>query len=1582
MQRSGGRRSWYQPVLGLLLHLCSCIGSRAQLYNLSLTVDEGLPPGTLVGDIRAGLPAGSDHHDGFFISEERGDSPVLADFHVDAATGIIRTARTLDRERRPRYSFVAATHRGEVVQVGIAVRDLNDHAPAFPRASVRLDVSELSPPGTVFRLQGARDPDAGPFGLRGYILHETEPGGAFFQLRYEPESGHEEEGTGTSPALDLVLAHPLDRESAARHQLLIEALDGGSPPRTGRLEVEVRVVDENDNAPAFSQSEYRAAVSESAPPGTVVYRVHATDPDLGSNGQVSYSLRGGPDYFEVEEQSGLVRVRRPLDREVRARHELLVQASDAGVTPERASARLSVRVLDENDNRPQLSVSWLTEGGAPRVSEGARLGEYLARVSVSDADDEPQQPLSVTLQGGAGAFALLPAEPGLSFLCVAGPLDREARDLYELRLVATDAGSPSLSSQRTLLLRVADLNDRPPAFTQSAYRAAVSEAASPGTAVLRLSATDEDETGPASELRFSLLGPAASALRVDPLSGVVSTAQALDHETEAELQLLAVATDLGDPPLASTCTVTINVEDVNDNEPVFEQQVYNVSLPEHAPVGHCFLQVKATDADSGQFGHIQYFLYDGFHNCEKSYLFHIDPDAGHICVSQNIDKEQDPASYDLLVTAKDGGGLSAQAFVRIEIEDINDNHPVFDPAMYVTSISSHTQPGTELLNVIASDRDSGIYGDVTYELLAGEYSSLFTIDSSTGIIYLISSLSHLGSSSISLSVYAQDRGGLASVVNAAVTINILKTVMAPAVFERSRYFLVVAEDVLEHSPVGTVKARGPLDSLESVSYRISSGDSYGSFTIDSQFGIIRTKKRLDHETQPLVILIIQAQLGSSPVFSTTQVNITVSDINDNPPVFLAGFEKINISQSTLPGTSLYIVHAEDRDSGLNGMVRYTIANKMQKMFVIDPNLGVVSLNGTLSTNTEDEHILQIMAEDGGNPPLSSVFKLTVAVEKLKVSSALTFVNLMHEIEISESFSLNTGILQVQAHLMGPQNKTSNIVYSLEPGVDSAVFGIYPHTGWIFLRRPLDYEAMQMYHVRVRASSTGQNGTTSVTVNVLDENDNSPTFTHKLYFFHVEESSEPQGVVGTVTAFDRDSGRNGQLSYFLLSDGKYFKINAKTGEIIDWVALDREQQTHYQLTVLVTDNGILRRNATASVYILVSDLNDNPPYFPQVPFENELNIKVLESQPEDTLVAALFAKDPDAGENGTVLYSLSSEETFGHFKIDTNSGELRTSEVLSYSRRSLYRITVTAYDQGTPLLQGHAVINIQIIPVSKENISVVQNIRHLVIPENVKPGQLIFSVKSPDDHLQANQKMHFKIADEDDDIYFDIDSITGDVFLSKELDYETTSHHLLRVDAVDLNKIPVQNSTVILGIDIEDQNDHTPFFLDNFVVLSIEENVPVGTLLYTCDAKDGDGSLVNSKVQYSMHASDSSENLFQIHPYNGTITTGVLLDRELTQSIIFTVTAADQAVNIAERRVSSMTINVVILDKNDNSPSFVSLPVSYVMEDAEVGSLVHHIIAEDPDEGSNGKVMYHILSGNENKVFLLHNLTGNVVRYHL
>ncbi|XP_058887587.1 protocadherin-23 isoform X1 [Acipenser ruthenus] len=1569
--------SWTQAFVFLktiiLIVLSLCNKSSAQVHNLSLSIEEGLPAGTIVGDIRTGLPKGTPNS-GFFISESR-ESYFFKDLDIDGDTGIISTAKALDRESRGKYEFVAATLTGEMVQVEILVIDVNDHSPVFPKEKVQLNISEQSPSVARFQLEGALDLDEGEFGIQGYRITEGDPSG-IFRLEYRS-------GSNRDLSLDLILSGKLDRESTDFYSLGIKAFDGGNPPKTGHLQVDIVVLDENDNPPVFNQAKYEVLVWENAPLTASVCQVYATDQDLGSNGNVIYEInrrQSDPnELFVIDNRTGVISLNKPLDYENQPFHELIIQARDDGAQPEYSSTFVLVKVLDINDNSPTINIMFLSESGEPEVSEGASIGDYVARISVSDPDLGEHLKVHVSLEGGDGKFILKPSDDFLYFLCVNGSLDREKLDLYELRVVASDFGVPPLWSEKTFLVTVTDINDSPPMFEQDIFTVNVSEAASRGTALLQVHAKDSDE-GISSVVYYTVVNILDTYLfAVDSMSGLITTVSPLDHETQPLIHLLVVATDAGSPPLSSTATITVHVEDVNDNEPVFEHQVYNASVREHSPVGSCFLQVTATDADSDDFGKVRYSLYDRFNNYEKSHLLRMDTDSGQVCISQDIDRDGGLANFDVLVKAEDGGGLSAQAYIHIEVEDVNDNRPVFNPLRYITSISSHTQPGTEVLNVVAADRDAGTNGRVSYELVPGDLSFLFTVDTSTGILYLTSTLSHLGSTSVKLSVSAQDGGGLSSLLNAVVTVNILRSALAPAVFERLRYAFAVPEDAKKGTAVGTVRATTPSNSLESLSYRISSGDPNGLFSIHPAFGMISTNGPLDHESQPCVILMVQSQTGSSPVYSSTQVNITIIDVNDNQPVFHKESETITVSQNTLPGTVLYIAHAEDRDSGHNGRIRYALQTDNTKVFTIDVRHGTVYLNRSLSQGTQPRYLLKISAEDEGDPPQSSVFTLVVNIDRTKLEDTLAFETLIYQVEISENAQTDTRLIQVRAHGQDPQTYSS-LSYSLQTISGSPVFGIHLDSGWIYLRQSLNYESTSTYKFKVSATAMEERmvlqATATVTVNVLDENDNAPVFSQESYFFTIQEGPVPCGLVGSVKAADIDSGKNAQLSYILLSEGKYFRINSKTGEIINWVALDREQRTHHTLSVLVTDQGVPRLNATTTIYIIVTDINDNPPQFTHMPTGKEIHVQVWAGQAAGTVVATLFAKDLDAGDNGTVQYTLNSDDGLGHFEIDSKTGEMKTTERLLQSSRSRYRLTVTAMDKGPSPLEASAVVHVQIIPVDKGSSNNAEHIiRHFVIKEDSKPGKVIGSLKLPNHPNESNQMVDYSISEGDGSVHFGVDRSTGDLHLAYELDYETASHYLLKVQVEDHSQAPVRNTAVFVSVSVEDVNDHSPWFLDDFVVIGIQENLPAGSWVYTFNAKDGDGSLPNSALRYHVTSSSMEETPFVIDPVQGTLTTTALLDREDTHTFILTVTATDQVVNLLDRKTCSLTAKIVILDVNDNSPVFVSSHISYVMEDAEVGSLVHHTIAQDKDEGRNGRVTYSVLSGNEKGVFLLEETTG-------
>lgn len=583
MSKGGmGRNNASYWLLQTVVLSLFCGHTHGQVFKLTLSVKEGLPAKTIVGDLGAGLSRPST---GFFISESR-DSYVFRDLEIDADTGIISTAVILDRESRDKYEFVAATLTGEMIKVKIEVKDVNDHSPGFPSEEVELEISELSPSGSRFQLEGAEDQDEGEFGTQGYRITESDMG-ELFHLEYRS-------GSDNHMSLDLVLDSKLDRETQEFYSLTIEAFDGGIPARTGILYVNIHVLDENDNPPVFNQTEYHASVPEHAPVLSFVCQVHATDLDLGNNGQITYEInrrQSDPnEVFSINETTGVVYLNKLLDFETQAFHELIISARDNGAQPEYSSTFVGVKVLNINDNSPTISVLFLSETGDAVVSEAAAIGDYVARISVSDPDLE-EESITVTLEGGDRKFSLKQTDDYLYALCVNAELDREEKDLYQLKVQASDFGSPPLNSETVLFLRVADTNDCQPVFQKDVYVIRISEDAPQGSSLIQMQARDADG-GVNADIRYSILkSNQDNLISIDPESGLVTTAAALDRETQMEVWFLVVAVDGGEPALSSTATVTVLVEDINDNEPVFQQQLYHVSIPEHSDIGSCFLQV-------------------------------------------------------------------------------------------------------------------------------------------------------------------------------------------------------------------------------------------------------------------------------------------------------------------------------------------------------------------------------------------------------------------------------------------------------------------------------------------------------------------------------------------------------------------------------------------------------------------------------------------------------------------------------------------------------------------------------------------------------------------------------------------------------------------------------------------------------------------------------------------------------------------------------------------------------------------------------------------------------------------------------
>ena len=569
---------------------CGPVGCACE-YIREFEISEGAPVSTsigLIGESSAGAPRPPPPP--YLIVPVPG-SAVDSDLNIEQSTGEISTKVVLDRELRASYSLVAIPLSGENIRVLVTVKDENDNAPTFPSAALHIEFPENTPRDVKRTLPPARDLDLDVFNTQRYNIVSGNTNNAF-----RLSSHRERDGV---LYLDLQINGFLDRETTASYSLVIEALDGGSPPLRGLMTVNITIQDVNDNQPIFNQSRYFASVQENATVGTSVLQVFATDTDADANGRVTYSINrrqsDRDSVFAIDARTGVISVNRPLDFETKEVHELVVVASDNGVQPLETTAFVSIRVTDVNDNQPTINLIFLSDDATPKISEDAQPGEFVARISVNDPDSKEEYAnVNVTLDGGDGHFGLTTRDNIIYLMIVSLPLDREARPNYTLVVTATDQGSPPLHASRRFDVRVTDTNDNAPEFDHTVYYANVLEVADPGTSVLQLSALDRDD-GNNSLVTYHIVdSPDTHShwFHIDERTGLITTRKHIDCETDPVPQITVLAVDGGQPPLTGTATVRVTIRDVNDNEPIFDQSFYNVSVREDDAVGHCILKVS------------------------------------------------------------------------------------------------------------------------------------------------------------------------------------------------------------------------------------------------------------------------------------------------------------------------------------------------------------------------------------------------------------------------------------------------------------------------------------------------------------------------------------------------------------------------------------------------------------------------------------------------------------------------------------------------------------------------------------------------------------------------------------------------------------------------------------------------------------------------------------------------------------------------------------------------------------------------------------------------------------------------------
>ncbi|MEE6471020.1 hypothetical protein FKM82_009156 [Ascaphus truei] len=651
------------------------------LKNLNYSVPEEGAAGTVIGNIskdaKLGIPERG-RTSNFRVLEN--SAPHLLD--VDQDSGVLFTKQRIDREnlcrRSPKcqLSLEVFANDKEICMIKVDILDINDNSPSFPSEQIDIDISENASPGTRFPLTSAHDPDSGENGLKTYVI--TRDDYSLFSLDVKSR------GDGTKFP-ELVIQKPLDREEQSHHKLILTALDGGDPPRSATVQINVKVIDSNDNSPVFEAPSYMVEIPENSPLARVVIDLNATDADEGANGEVLYSFSGyAPDrireLFSIDPKTGLIQVKGNLDYEENGLIEIDIQARDQGPNPIPAHCKVTVKVIDKNDNAPSIGFVSVRQGA---ISEAAPSGTVIALVRVTDKDSGKNGQLQCRVLGNV-PFKLEENYDNFYTVVTDRPLDREIQDEYNVTIIARDNGNPPLNSTKSFTVKILDENDNPPRFTKAMYVLQVSENNIPGEYLGSVLAQDPD-LGHNGTVSYSILSSHVgdvsiyTFVSVNPTNGAIYALRSFNYEQTKYFEFKVLAKDSGSPHLESNATVRVSVLDVNDNAPVIclptlQNDTAEIHVPRNVGVGYVVSTVRAMDNDFGESGRLTYEIVYG----NEEHLFEMDPVTGEIKTLNPYWEEVAPV-VELVIKVTDNGKPSLSAVAKLIIKSYTGSLPEGEP---------------------------------------------------------------------------------------------------------------------------------------------------------------------------------------------------------------------------------------------------------------------------------------------------------------------------------------------------------------------------------------------------------------------------------------------------------------------------------------------------------------------------------------------------------------------------------------------------------------------------------------------------------------------------------------------------------------------------------------------------------------------------------------------------------------------------------------------------------------------------------------------------------------------------------------
>lgn len=1028
---------------------------------------------------------------------------------------------------------------------------------------------------------------------------------------------------------------------------------------------------------------------------------------------------------------------------------------------------VTIIVEDVNDHAPQFTqTKYLAE-----VLENVPVGTPALRLAAFDVDADDNARITYSLKNGTEIFRI---DPATGQIVTNAELDREKRGGYQLIAVATDASKSSpRSSQVPVFITIADVNDNVPVFSEPLPSVIyVPDNIQADDFVFGAQAFDSD-AGLNGKIVYSVSGPDASRFTINQESGVVKAANSLRG---GNFKLEIHATDSGSRPQSSTIKIEVQSRPAAQF-PLIRSEGKSFTFSEQAE-NRAFVTVNAFSNKPAPRNDIRYSVAGG----NIGNAFKVNSRSGEVSIGSDLDYEL-ASQYELWVEARDSDSPSLSSVVRylINVTDFNDNSPVFDQAVYNASTLEEQYPPQMVLKVHATDADSGRNGDITYQLRnQDDLDGAFSLDADSGKIYTNVKLDREETAFYTLIVEAVDHGTPQRTGTATVFVTVADKNDNPPRFTR-----LFSVNVTENAAIGTfviqvTSSDRDIGANANATYSFTENPT-GKFKIDPLSGNVTVAGTIDRETKEEYLLKVSAVDGSWR--AETPLTITVQDQNDNAPAFEHSLYSFSFAELQRSISFVGQVAASDRDkAGPNSMIAYSL-KQPSEFFSIDSASGeifskqMVRYKHSTKSSPENVYSLTVVATDSGKPPLSS--ECTVNINVVSASrNVARFAKPEYFSPIPDSAVAGQKVVQVTAQVDEPRFFASfaePTEYQLTGGNGSVFFSVNKETGWITVLGSLYGQRDTEFSLVIRAvtkAAPTQFDEAVVRLFVTGENRHYPVFTALSYQVIVQESEPLGSIIVSVTASDNDSGPNGQIRYAIYSgnEDNKFSIDKNTGAISVANVLDFDTHPKFTLNITATDMGFEPKTAVASLTILLTDVNDNPPRFNQSFFDGY----VSENSPPGTLVIDLEAVDIDSAKNAVVQYSIIGGSGKDLFAIDSETGVITTKMSFDFEEKSFYQLDVLASNPDSPMF-GSAVVRIHITGRNEFFPKFVQPVFHFTISESAPLGSTVGIIQATDQDSGEDGQVYYLFVGSSNDRGFHINPETGVITVVRPLDRESNLH---------------------------------------------------------------------------------------------------------------------------------------------------------------------------------------------------------------